>query len=250
MNHDAWLPRRGAGTRHNLSRLYCLAYAGGSAHMYAPWQGTIDPAVEVCPIQLPGRGERFHEAPFTDLAELVRTIAHVIARQGRQPFSLFGHSLGGLLAFEISRFQMAAGLPLPQHLFVSGCAAPRYRPPGSGLHRLADAALVAALQDYKGTPAELLEHREVLPTVRADFALVENYRYQPGPLLELPLTVLAGREDPIDSRLQVEGWAEETTAECRVEWLDGDHFFIHPQRAKVISCIERALALGLDCNLV
>lgn len=252
MNLQAWIPRRSGAQRQ--CRLYCFSYAGGSALTFSGWQDAVDPALEICAIQLPGRGERFHEAPHRHLGELVRTLAEVIASDSDLPFALFGHSLGGLLAFEVSRFQMAHGLALAQHVFVSGCSAPRYRSPSRGLHLLEDAALLEALAEYQGTPAELLAHRElmelVLPTIRADFSLVEDYLYAARAPLTMPVTVLAGRTDQFDSPQQVQGWAEETVAPCRIAWFDGDHFFINGQRRAVIDCIEQDLECLLRRDLV
>jgi medium-chain acyl-[acyl-carrier-protein] hydrolase len=234
--------------QHHL-RLYCFCYAGGNALSYIPWQSSIDPAIEICAIQLPGRGARIAETPVTSMPALVESISHAIERQRDMPFAFFGHSLGALLAFELVRYRKRLGLPMPLHLFVSGCDAPQFRDPPKGLHKFSDDALIDALKEYNGTPPEILAHRElmelVLPTVRADFSLAENYQYDGGLLLDTLMTVMAGTADDRSSLEQVEGWAKETAANCDIQWFEGDHFFINPQKEAVINCINEALRPSL-----
>lgn len=240
----SWIVRQ-SGPQRRL-RLYCFSYAGGSAAAYLPWQSDLDPAIEVCAVQLPGRGARMAETPYSSLPALVAALGQVIRAGSALPFAFFGHSLGALVAFELARFCQRQALPTPEHLFVSGCEAPQYRSAPKNLHQLPHDELVASLRSYNGTPQEVLDHRELmellLPTIRADFALVDNYRYQPGALLAMPLTVLAGRGDDHVEPGQVEQWRLETTAGCRVQWFDGDHFFINSQQRAVLSCVAADLA--------
>ena len=243
MNTTPWIVRTpGLSARY---RLFCFSYAGGNAVSFMEWQPAMLPGVVVCAVQLPGRGARYHEAPRNDLGALVAELAGVLGGLSDLPCAFFGHSLGALLAFELARHLERNGLMRPQHLFVSGCHAPRHRTP-SELHLLDDDGLIEELREYQGTPPEVLAHRElmelVLPAIRADFALVGSYRYQEGPLLSMPVTVLAGRGDHFDSPLQVEGWKQETGKACRIHWFDGDHFFLRPQQQEVLACINAELA--------
>ena len=135
---------------------------------------------------------------------------------------------------------------MPLHLFASGCDAPNRRGTATNYHLLDDASLIEQLQAYNGTPPEILAHQEfmqlLLPTIRADFALAETYRYRSGPTLGIPLTVFAGREDDIETPEQVQGWQEETDGPFAVQWFDGDHFFINTNQQEVLVAIEAALA--------
>ena len=227
-------------------RLYCFSYAGGSAASFADWPGQLGAQVEICAVQLPGRGTRFHETPCTELDQFIPTLAEVLAAQPAQPFAFFGHSLGALVAFELARYQAWHGLAQPTQLIVSGCAAPRYRSPPEDLHLLPDGGLLERLRELNGTPPEILGHRELmevlLPTIRADMAIADLYRYRAGPLLDMPLSVFAGMQDDFDTPDQTRGWREETSSLCDVYWFDGDHFFIQSERARVFALLRDLLA--------
>jgi medium-chain acyl-[acyl-carrier-protein] hydrolase len=227
-------------------RLICLPFAGGSAATYLPWQAALGPTVEVCAVQLPGRGARVAEPPISSLHQIIGTLAHIIASDTALPFALFGHSMGALLGFELARQCARLGLSMPVHLFASGCAAPQRRDPTKALHRLPDDELIAALADYNGTPPELLAHRELmailLPMLRADFSVVGNYEYQHAPLLNVPITVLAGKDDQRVTLEQAAAWSLESSVPSHIEWFDGDHFFIQQHTQAVLDCVRRHLA--------
>lgn len=228
-------------------RLFCFAYAGGHAGVYVPWQVALEPLVEICGVQLPGRGARMLESAWTEFAPTVEQIVRAIAEtdDGR-PFAYFGHSLGALLAFETARLGAYLGHTAPAHLFLSGCEPAAYRPPGKALHLLSDAALIEELREFNGTPLEVLRSSELmallLPPLRADFALVHGYRYQRGPRLGVPITVLAGCRDRHGSGVDVGLWSEETDADCEVRWFDGDHFFINSHQHAVLDCVRDAMS--------
>lgn len=240
--------QRGSARRF---RLFCFSYAGGSAAPYLAWQAALPPAVEVCAVQLPGRGPRLLEPPLRSMSGLVDVLAPVVAREADLPFALFGHSLGGLLAFELARHFQRNGMPMPQRLFVSASSAPGQRSNPKRLHALGDDALIEALRDYNGTPPAALADRELmallLPAIRADFAVVDTYRYAAGAPLDIPISVLAGRQDRHVAPASLQGWQGETRAACTTHWFDGDHFFIHAQQRAVVDCIRAGLgALPAD----
>ncbi|WP_158899999.1 thioesterase II family protein [Burkholderia sp. L27(2015)] len=250
MNSTPWLVRSDCPAPR--LRLYCFSYAGGSAADFMPWQSALAPDIEVCAIQLPGRGARLDEPTVASMAQLLETLAPVIARDGEQPFAFFGHSLGALVAFEVARYAMHRSLPQPSRLLVSGCAAPQRYHSLEQLHRLSDDGLVDALRRLNGTPAELLEHRElmelILPALRADLTLAETYAYRPGPSLPVPITVLSGTLDLHTQLEPVDAWHEQTCVECRTYAFEGDHFFIKAHFHAVIACIHAELTGALAAS--
>ena len=226
-------------------RLYCFSYAGGSAGVFKPWRELLDAEVDLCAIQLPGRGMRLKEPPVKSLPELVQQIAQQIANEPPGPFAFFGHSLGALVAFEVTRFLVRHQLARPVHLFASGASAPQQRSEVPRLHEMDDEAMSAALAKYNGTPPEVLQHRELMelvaPAIRADFGIAADYVYAPGVPLDLPIMVLQGTRDPDVNVEQAEAWRLETRGPSEVHWFDGDHFFIEGARAQVLARVNAQL---------
>jgi len=242
-NMHPWFIRRDMPTAKR--RLFCFPYAGGNAAAYADWQEKIGPGVEICAVQLPGRATRFCEPASTSMHELVTQVTAAMAGLPPLPFAYFGHSMGALLAFETARYGVARGLPAPGHLFASGCAAPQSRDPSKSRHTLDDDAFIAHLSTYEGTPPAVLAHRElmelVLPTIRADFSLVDTYTYLPGEPIPTPISVLCGTDDPCIRADQYAAWAQETSLSCTTHRFAGNHFFLHTDTDAVIAHLRHTL---------
>ena len=115
-----------------------------------------------------------------------------------------------------------------------------------------DEDFIEKLRAYKGTPAEILDSTELmklmLPAIRADFSLSEEYEYRHGPLLGMPISVYAGTDDDNKGEGQVDGWSRETTGPCRFTWFEGGHFFIDSQTTAVLNHLDAELSVYLDEN--
>jgi medium-chain acyl-[acyl-carrier-protein] hydrolase len=186
------------------------------------------------------------EPPMREFEALVDALTDVIRREVQPPYAFFGHSMGGLLAFEVTRRCQQLDLPLPLHIIVSASSAPPSRGAPKRLHELDDDALIEALREYNGTPPEALAHRELmgmmLPVIRADFALLAGYRYEPGPALPVPITVLAGTQDKHVSLESLERWQECTELPCRRHEFEGGHFYIQHQTEAVVALVNNMLS--------
>ena len=227
-------------------RLFCLPYAGGSAAAFRGWGELAPSFVHVYPLELPGRGGRWGEPPVSRMPLLADRMADALAGHLERPFALFGHSMGGLLAFELCRILRARGLPQPVHLFVSGAAAPDLARPRRPVHAAPHSDVLEELRFLGGTPPEVLEDPAVvetfLPVLRADFSVLETYRHRALPPLSVPMTVFGGEDDPVVAGGKLHRWQRQTSAVSRVVMLPGDHFFLHSATAGLLAEIGDALA--------
>lgn len=227
-------------------RLICLPYAGGSAMVYARWKRRLPSWIDVVMLEWPGRGVRIDEPLQADPAALADQLAsELIGGTLTAPYSLFGHSLGGLIAFELAHRLLARGAPRPQMLLVSGTEAPAMRDGSRWKEPLSDAALRDELLRLKGTPQEALESMEImrgaLPILRADFLMCGNYVYRDRQPLPCPLHVFGGDLDETRPAA-LEAWRAETSSAFALDMLPGDHFFIHTRQAELLNLVATALA--------
>jgi surfactin synthase thioesterase subunit len=230
-------------------RLLCFPYAGGGAVIYRSLAKRLSPKIEVCPIQLPGRANRFSEPAFTRMEDLVAALERDLAPLFDKPFALFGHSMGAVISYELARTLMARRGLEPRHLFVAGRRGPQVPSPRAPIYNLPDDRFIAELRALSGTPQEVLDNPELmaiaLPLLRADFEVSERYAAGPGPTLRCPITALAGAGDHETPPALMEPWREATTGPFKLIACPGDHFFIHAQESLVADAINAGLARDL-----
>ena len=234
------VPRPEAGLR-----LFCFPYAGGGAYVFHTWPGGLPPTVEVCAIQLPGRGVRLREKSCREMNSLVSALAVALAPLLDKPFAFFGHSLGAWVAFELAHRLRRERHVEPVHLFVSGAGAPHLPQRQTPLHNLPEEEFLDALRHLNGTPEEVLESDELVrliaPTLRADFAIYETYSYVRRPLLTCPVTAFGGLGDHRVMESEIEAWREETSGAFHLQMFPGDHFFIHTERQRLLARLSQEL---------
>lgn len=225
-------------------RLFCVPYSGASASVYARWQRQLPVSVQVCPVELPGRGARFAEPLATDLTTLARQLATEILPLTAQPYALFGHSLGALLAVEIAYALRELGAPTPQVLVASGTEAPSARADDDLRTPLDDSQLIERLQTLGGTAPEVLDSPElldlILPVLRADFLLCGTYRPLARAPLDCPIRVFGGLDDDT-SRYALGAWQRETCGDFSLQWFEGGHFFIASSQARVLTALGQCV---------
>ncbi len=161
-------------------RLFCFPYAGGNAIIFRNWQNALPSHVEVCPVQLPGRGTHLMEAPFTQIYPLIEATAQALLPYLDKPFAFFCHSLGALISFELARYLRRKYGKQPVHLFASARQAPHI-PDTSPMHALSEPEFLQELHRLNDIPQEVLENPEMMqlliPIVRAYLAINAVYVY-------------------------------------------------------------------------
>ncbi|MFI5727010.1 alpha/beta fold hydrolase [Streptomyces cyaneofuscatus] len=230
--------------------LYCLPYAGSSARIYAPWQDELPSWVTLVPLELPGRGARWSESAKSDLSELLDDLARRVEQAGHAPYAIFGHSFGGVLAFELARHLRMRGFPAPRRLLVSGCPAPHLAVPDESSHDLPTEEFVHRLRQLSGTPEELLENDELMelyiPVIRADYTILDHYKPSRAEPLGCGITAFYGRDDEDADRAAVEAWDPYSDRDFAVEEIAGDHFFLRDSRSELLEGVTRYLTGRTD----
>ncbi|MBD2434073.1 MULTISPECIES: thioesterase II family protein [Fischerella] len=226
-------------------RLFCFPYAGGSANIFRRWSNYLPSIIEVCAIELPGRGMRIKLPPFTQLEPLVTELASVLKSKLDKPFAFFGHSMGALVSFELALLLRKQYDLNPSHLFVSAHRAPQLVDPKPPIHNLPEAEFIAELRRLNGTPQTLLENEEMmqffLPILRADFAVLETYVYTQQAPLNCPITAFGGLEDQEVSYDEIQAWQEQTSASFSLHMFPGDHFFLHLFYSSMLEIISQQI---------
>ena len=242
---DAWVTCPKPHPQARL-RLFCFPYAGGGASLFRAWSDELAPAVEVCPVQLPGRESRFREPLYTRLIPLIQTLGPLLRPYLTMPFAFIGHSMGALISFELARYLRRQQAPMPVYLFASAHRAPQLPDPKPPIYHLPDPLFLEELRRLNGIPSEVLDHAELmelmLPLLRADFAVAETYRYTADPPLPCPISAFGGLADDEVSEDESAAWREQTRSAFRLRMLPGDHFFLVKNQSMLLQAISQDVA--------
>lgn len=230
-------------------RVVCVPYAGGGVSAFWDWAELLGDSVELWCAVLPGRERRFAETAETEAARISSPLAEAIRAEVPKPLVLFGHSMGGLIAFDVAR---RLGKDV-EHLFVSAAKAPHLAFGGQP-HLLDDDGLLDWMTRLGGVPADLLAHREMLglllPTLRADLAVCAGFHGavddEIGWVVGVPITAFAGTDDPLATVAEVAAWQDHTVAGFDLVVRPGGHFYLKDDPAAVTSVVLAAAREGVQ----
>jgi len=213
--------------------------------IYRAWADRMPESVELCLVQLPGRGSRSLESPFVRLISLVEAIEPAILEFLDKPFAFFGHSMGAKIGFELARHLRRKEKLEPTHLFVSGCRAPQLPREARPIHDLPEPDFIEELRRLNGTPNEVLENPELMqlmiPLLRADFAVCSTHTYMAESPLSCSISAYGGLADQEVSRENLEAWRVQTEAMFHLRTFPGDHFFVNANRALLLRVLSEEL---------
>jgi surfactin synthase thioesterase subunit len=230
--------------------LFCLPYGGGNKYCYRQYEACAQQGLQLVTLEYPGRASRSQEPPITDAYALADDLyAQLLALADGKPYALYGHSLGGLMVHLLAQKIMANGeLPPPLHLFVTGTVGPSARK-GRLLkrHLMPRDAFLEEVRRMDGVTDETLREPELLdyiePMLRADFQVSDTYVYRAGEPYDLPLTVITGTKEPIETA-DIKAWELETRQPAVFRQMPGKHFFIFAYPCEIMATIARTIQMG------
>ena len=237
----------------NKIKLFCFPYAGGSSVLFYKWKQYLNNEIELMPIELAGRGKRINEPLFTDVPAVINDVYEIVSnRINGSPFALFGHSMGGMISYQLCQKLREMNYPLPMHVFFSGRSAPHIkRPDEKKYHLLEEEEFKKEVINLGGTPPEFFDHSELLevflPLLKNDFKLAEadihNGEIHP---LDINISVFLGKDEDLTTE-QCDGWKKHTKKLCSIHYFEGGHFFLNDETEQIVRLVNNTLLNNIYC---
>ncbi|MEV8423052.1 thioesterase II family protein [Streptomyces niveus] len=226
------------------TQLVCLPHAGGAASFFLPVAKALAPGTDVLAVQYPGRQDRRAEKGIDNIPDLADAVAREVREWSDRPVTLFGHSMGATVAFEVARRLRGTDVDL-LGLIVSGrCAPPCTCVATRELST--DENILDEVRRMSGTDAQVLGDddilRMILPALRSDYAAVQSYRGEPGASVPYPVVALIGDADPQVPVDDARAWVDHTEADFEIQVFPGGHFYLNDQAPAVIGAVKRHIA--------
>jgi acyl transferase domain-containing protein/surfactin synthase thioesterase subunit len=262
---SGWIARRTPNPAAKV-KLFCLPHGGaGASSVFGGWQRLLPDEVEVCPIRLPGKTGRLEERPFEDIDSCIDALCEALEPELHQPYALYGHSIGGLIAYRLAFRLHQVHKQKPHHLFVGGYTSPSMQPnpvalfmrlkfikagykeiPRPDQMALAPEAEQAKIRKMLASLINLDSDtvKTLLPSFLADLHLVYSFVWD-GTRFDLPVTAFHGLDDYLVSEEEMKAWRTLTTGPFTCHLVSGDHMFIEEDQdqRKVVNYIKQALSV-------
>ena len=230
-------------------QLFCLPFAGGSSVFYKDFSKYLPDSVKVVAIDLPGHGRKMAQPLLTNLHDMAGVVFQQMEKQLTEPYAIFGHSMGTLLAYLVSQRIVQANLLPPVHVFISGRSGPSIPTKEKNWHLLPTQEFLNNIIAYGGVPKQVAAEKELLdlfvPIMRADFQALTEYQHEAGAPLETPLTVLIGSEEDITDA-EALTWQQISTHPIALQRFSGGHFFLVVHLPEICALISRTLQNSSD----
>jgi medium-chain acyl-[acyl-carrier-protein] hydrolase len=230
-------------------RLLCFPYAGSGPTIFRQWPKYLPEEVEMWGIRLPGRESRLGEPAYSSLDPLVTAVSEALWPYLDHPFVIFGHSLGALVGYELAQHCKKQNGPQPLHLFMSGHRAPHCPPLHPPVHDTDNETFLNRIRTLGGTHKQFFAVQDLvqlmLPTLRADFAVWENYKYKKNSTLDIPITAFGGKADIEVQQSDIVAWQEHTNSNFTYHIYPGKHFYFQSNPEPLLIEITKAVKIYL-----
>lgn len=231
----------------NNVKLFCFPFGGGSSTFYFNWEKYLNKNIVLRPVELKARGTRSAEPNYNSIDDAVDDVFNIIKKDLRKgPYAFFGHSLGGIIAFELAYKIKKESFPYPHHIFISGRGAP-HRPwhEVDKFYLLPEKEFREKIATLGGIPEELYEVPELLDMVftllRGDCRVAETYSFvEKNAPLECGITIISAVNDeptPDD----IAAWEMHAGETCDFHSFEGGHFFLKNKTENVVNIINDKL---------
>ena len=230
------------------SRLYIFPHTGGSADFYVPFARAFTGGTKCVAVQYPGKRAGKDLSQYTSIPDLADRLCAMLKPAEVQPgpVAFFGHSMGGLLAFEVATRFEQAGNPIAA-LFVSASAAPGLWPRRAELAG-SDQQLLSLISNVTGANPEFLNDDQfaatLLPTLRG-LKAVASYDREPEAVVSCPIHALIAEDDELATAEMVAPWAQRTTDAFDLTTFPGGHFYINENLPELSQWVEKRIPAGL-----
>lgn len=225
-------------------RLFCFPGGGASASLFFSWAQLLPPSIEVGAIQLPGRLPDLDLPADADYVSVTIAFSKAIQCYQDCPFAFFGHSLGGLFAFEVARYLRNHASLQPSQLFFA-CLPPPHLPHSEWLllNHPTEEMLVTILASLRVLLPTLQhpanQHNVAFHTL--DIMRWKNYHYDPSTPFACPITIFGGLQDPLVHPEHLPLWNVHTTSQCTLYMFPGDHCFFYGNTQPLLQALTQRM---------
>ena len=275
--YDGDIPRGSQNMKIKM-RLFCLPWAGGvSDNLFGHWDRIFPTCIEICPVQIPGRGKLSSINALESISKLSDHLINSLPLD-EMPYAIFGTCLGAIVAYDMIQKLENSDRRKPIIFFPAAVSPPDkyssvitkiYSPKRSIFSYLRGAdnvkkEVLRRLQNWKSLPkdevlyafeaghfagieemknSDLLYNR-VAPIAVHDIMMAVNYEYQVWSRpVSMPIIAFDGVRDNTIPKNYMKGWQKHSEISFERVLIDSNHYFVSSHYLEVAcKCSQECLA--------
>ncbi|MBN7773940.1 thioesterase II family protein [Clostridium aminobutyricum] len=238
--NSRWFKYSGKGSPQGGLQLFCFPHAGGSARLYKDWAQIAEPEINVFPIQLPMRENRYSEKLPDRIEAVVDEFLQENQELFQENYAVFGHSLGAIFALElVYALQQRKARPCTC-LFVSGTSYPKDKKVTAPFdeEEIREKLYLLGDADRELYSSELFM-QYYLPVISKDLSLFSNYEWKYGEeKLKCPLYLFGAKQDDSISIGKMRTWENSSSDYLGETFFDGGHFYLTDHQQEMLQIIK------------
>ncbi|MBQ8488780.1 MAG: thioesterase [Pseudobutyrivibrio sp.] len=229
-------------------RIFLFHHAGGAASFYRDWKKYFGDEVQICPVQFPMRENRLAEQSPNNIENIVEEFIHDNRDLFDVPYILFGHSMGGITAYEVASGIEKKGIKPPVAVYVSSA-----NEPNSDIEEFtddfSDSNLKKLLAAYGLMEDSIISNEDFmrlyLPIARNDFMLCSRYHMmkEKKRSINSPIYVIWGKSDRFVEDTSVLKWKDYSRGIFHAQTFSGDHFYLKDNVEEISGMIKKSFAM-------
>ena len=225
-----------------MKYLFAIPGAGAGPREFIDWQENLGSNIEFRKILYnkgltkPGQHcENMEQAAAMVAEEILNTAAK------EDDIYLFGHCMGASIAYEAASLLSREKNIRIKGLFIAAFISPDV-PILDGISGFSDEEFAEEIHSHGVFPEEFFINRSLLklflPSIRADYRLIEEYCDKDKYKLDCPIIGFYGEDDEMVKPCETKGWAEYTDNIYRSIYFPGDHYFYYDRQDEIARMIR------------
>lgn len=209
--------------------LFCLCNLGGIASSYSNWEIMSNKDIKIIAIEYAGHGSR-SDNYYENFNEALDDIYNIIKKECNfKEYSIFGHSMGALLAYNLYQYIKSKNDELPENLFLAGATPPKSHL-ATGCKLLCNKIVIMATIKLYNIPLAVLLNKEtrnmVINNIYADKKILTTYKYKENDKIKSKgIYILIGNRDFLN-RFTYKKWDMYSDTKPIIKFFKGNHFFV------------------------
>lgn len=219
-------------------KVFLIPFSGGSSLYYNKW--SCD-KLEFIPLDYAGHGSRMREPLCTSIEQVADDLVNIVKKKiNGDDYCIFGHSLGGLVTYEMYQQIQECNIKEPLCLYISGSRTPGMKVE-EHIEDLNEDEYKSAVMKLGGVEEEFFLNKKIFetfnPILKNDLVMNEYYRKSPEYGIKCRAVFMNGVEDHTLTLRDLLQWKNYCKNECKFEMFLGAHFYLNTYYNEIIAKI-------------